>query len=125
MRQVERSEAVQLIPDVHRAGLDVLYTRLAFYDSHAAVSYWFCFWDDFYDLNADLKIVVANEQMFNPKYGEAIIYHPMARDELEAVLSPVGAHKAKGKCLFPPLLLDDLYQNMDLVTKLQASGNLP
>jgi len=56
---------------------DVHYFRLAYYNSHPSVAFWFVFWHDFWCLNRDLKVVEDAKDFLDPFNAAAICYHPV------------------------------------------------
>ena len=115
LRTVEQNELVSLIPDTHAEGVHALFARLHLFDSHPCIGYWMCFWDDFYENNADLKVVVANPEVFDPAQPTSLMYNPAPRDEIEAVLLGCGARTSSGRGLFNDKLLGELFDKLEQI----------
>jgi uncharacterized membrane protein YgcG len=104
----EANTIVRGVPKSHGLGLDFLFARLAAFDAHPATAVWFCFWDEFYELNHELKLVIANADMFNPSFLTCIAYHTCARPVLEDTLDQAGCAG-----LIPERYISLLYERLD------------
>ncbi|KAJ5078513.1 g protein-coupled receptor-related [Anaeramoeba ignava] len=108
LQEHESDEAISRIPEVHEEGLNYLYSKLAFYDSHPAVALWYVFWDDFYQNNGWMKKFKGFDAILNPRFPSAICYHPQDRDNLEQFLEENGLKKKIKK-----KYLNKLYEKLE------------
>ncbi|KAJ6226876.1 g protein-coupled receptor-related [Anaeramoeba flamelloides] len=109
LEDFEVNEHLLTIIEDHREGLDYIYGKLRFYDSHPACSYWYCFWDDLWSNNYMMKRFKSNEQLFSPRFSSCLCYRPMNRVDLEQILDE---HNLKGK--ISKKILNKLYEMMEI-----------
>ncbi|OHS99263.1 hypothetical protein TRFO_08517 [Tritrichomonas foetus] len=109
----ETNDELKKTTTLYRGEFDALYSRLKYFDSHPAISYWYCFWDDVAVRNTILKKIEAHPELFDLSNKNAIIYHPMPMDELKKVLEKAGLRTRGGRGLFNNKILNDLYANLD------------
>ena len=46
LKEFEQNPEIHVIPSLYADDLNGLYARLHYYDTHPAISIWFCFFDD-------------------------------------------------------------------------------
>jgi hypothetical protein len=117
---LEHNAQVQGLGLEHEAGLDMVYSKLAYYNSHSTTAYWFCFWHDVWIHNFDMKIFQSRQETldaFDPSNPKSILFCPMARPALENMLEEhdlTGAQYCFGlrRAFINTEMLDELYANM-------------
>lgn len=87
---------------------DSLYSRLKYFDSHPAISYWYSFWDDIYNKNYELKGIQKNIELFDLTSQFAIAYHPVSMKRLKDNLVSLKLRKKNGKGLFNDKIMNKL-----------------
>ncbi|KAK8884242.1 hypothetical protein M9Y10_043350 [Tritrichomonas musculus] len=98
---------------LYRTEFDAVYSRLKYYDSHPAIAYWYCFWDDLAVKNTILKKIEAHPELFSLSDPNALIYHPTPMDELKRKLENAGLRTRGGNGLFNNKILNQLYSNLN------------
>ncbi|OHT09786.1 hypothetical protein TRFO_21220 [Tritrichomonas foetus] len=107
-------DAFETNPALHRVlkdrqrEFDSLYSRLQYFDSHPAISYWYSFWDDIYMKNSMLKQIEKNDELFNLTSQYAIAYHPVSMARLKENLLKLKLRKKNGRGLFNDKILNKL-----------------
>eukprot|EP00753_Platysulcus_tardus_P017597 PLAT6443.10.p1 GENE.PLAT6443.10~~PLAT6443.10.p1 ORF type:complete len:1759 (+),score=1054.57 PLAT6443.10:35-5311(+) len=94
-RNVETNPTLRSVPDEHAAGLDFLYSRLAYLRSHPVTTLWWLTWSDLWEQNHKMKILDGLREQLDPSYSSALAYHPCERDELEGKLTEMGIRHPK------------------------------
>ena len=113
INKFETNPELKTALSLYRTEFDGVYSRLKYYDSHPAIAYWYCFWDDLAVKNTILKKIEAHEELFGLSNPNAIIYHPMPMDELKRKLENAGLRTRKGNGLFSNKVLNKLYSNLN------------
>lgn len=98
---------------LYKEEFDAVYSRLKFYDSHPAIAYWYCFWDDLAVKNTILKKIEDHNELFGLGNPNALIYHPMPMEELKRKLENAGLRTRKGNGLFNNKIINKLYLNLN------------
>ncbi|KAJ3437135.1 g protein-coupled receptor-related [Anaeramoeba flamelloides] len=110
----EIDEHVSQIPEEHENGLNYIYGKLQFYDSHPACSYWYCFWDDLWSHNHWMKKFKGHEEFLSPRYPTCICYRPLNKEDLEDELKEHGLKKKIKKKIIKKLYeMIDFYSEED------------
>ena len=104
----ETNPKLQSVIKDHRKDFESLYSRLQYFDSHPAISYWYTFWDDIYLKNSILKKIQKNDELFNLTSQFAIAYHPISIPRLKANLEKLGLRKKSGRGLFSDKIINKL-----------------
>jgi hypothetical protein len=138
LRQCEANPLLKQLPEKHAFDLAMLYQkyfattrcwilandlfRLAYFDSHPIVGFWFTFWHDFWIWNQDLKLVDAHKAEFNPFNAASVCYTPMPRDQLERRLKHTGILGRRAwfglrTGYLNSSILDRLYKRIDSMAK--------
>ena len=102
----EKNPQLHKILKNRKKDFDSLYSRLKYFDSHPSISYWYSFWDDIYEKNAELNKIRKNMHLFDLTSQFAIAYHPVSMKRLKDNL--VQLRKKNGKGLFNDKILDKL-----------------
>lgn len=98
LTQCERNDLIRALPTENKVDFEMVYQKLAYFNSHPAVGYWFTFWHDFYIFNKDLEVVKNNEADFSPYSSLSICYKFMDRKAAEEFLGKHGLHGAVTCC---------------------------
>ncbi|RLN96398.1 hypothetical protein BBJ28_00011701 [Nothophytophthora sp. Chile5] len=107
----EVNPRLQALPTSHTDGLDALYQRMAFVQSHPARMFWYVFWDDVFTCNREIERFRDLARDLDPREIGSICYHVMPREQLEAWL--LDRRLLSKWRLFRPRLLDMLYSEMN------------
>lgn len=113
LNKFETNPELQNCTTLYRSEFDGVYSRLKYYDSHPAISYWYCFWDDVAVHNSILKKIERHPELFDLANPHALIYHPMPIEELKAKLERAGLRTRKGNGLFNNKIINELYSTLD------------
>jgi len=100
VKRFEPNPELKGLFELYADDFKALETRLQYYDAHPAISFWYNFWDDVATLNSDMKQIQKHPELFDVTNPDALIYHPMTRDELDEKLIEAGVRKSNGKGLF-------------------------
>lgn len=111
----ERNPALKelLTMDKYKDDFDGLYSRLAYYDSHPAISYWYCFFDDIMLKNSTIKKISTKPDLFDLTNPSALAYHPQSVDELRTKFEERKLRTSKGRGLFNDKILGKLDANLE------------
>jgi len=137
--QREKQKSVRALPNRHRAGLDYLYEKLAYYNSHACRAYFFVFWDDVFCKNSEVFQGMLPKELrekpptqpkgrdtawalLHPANPRSLMYNLMDREQLLKLLEAVKLRKGK-KGYLNGKLLDNLYYNLDRVARGETPAN--
>jgi len=128
---------VKQLPAKFRPEFDMLYNKLAYYNCHPSVSFWFIFWHDVWIHNQGMRAFGGDtadnsdgsndhegRKLLDPYSPTAICYRPMVRVELEELLEKHGLRLNGGKKrwfgmrqgLINNELLDQLFEKMHMLT---------
>lgn len=99
--------------ETHKDDFESLVSRMKYYDSHPAISYWYCFWDDICTENMNLKGIKKHREFFDMTNRYAFAYHPVSIDKLKENLVTLGLRKKNGKGLFNDKILGKLEEKLD------------
>lgn len=118
MTNCERNPLVQQFPSKYATELQMVQQKLAYYNSHPAVAYWYVFWHDVYCHNKSMDMFKGKADLFDPYKADALCYKPMQRADLVALLEKEGLRVApscggRKRGGFNDQLLDKLYTRMD------------
>ena len=74
LRTSEKNEVLQTFPTTNKAGLDFLYSRMAWCFSHPCSSLWWVFFDDLWENNGEMKTMRDKREMFDSRCSESLAY---------------------------------------------------
>lgn len=122
LQKNEGNDQVRSIPQVHKEGLDYLYSRVTYVKSHPSVMFWFVLWDSFWTCNKDLAKVDAAADSFDPGNPSSIAYQPMSKPDLDAWFHSDDARKAVRDKFVSDAFMTTLFQTADKYQELAAGG---
>lgn len=108
LTRFEKNPQLQKIMKNREKDFDSLYSRLRYFDSHPAISYWYSFWDDIYSKNFELKKIQKNIELFDLTSQFAIAYHPVSMNRLKNNLVALKLRTKRGGGLFNDKICDKL-----------------
>lgn len=109
----EQNPALKSVMEDFKDDFEGLYSRLEYYDSHPAISFWYCFFDDIMLKNSTLKSVEKNSDLFNLSNPTCLAYHPQKVSDLKKILEERGLRTKKGGGLFHNGILDKLEERLE------------
>lgn len=113
LNKFEPNEELKGVPRLYADEFEALYSRLKYYDSHPAVQYWYCWFDDIAVKNSVIKKIENHPELFDLSYSTCLAYHPMPMDELKKTLEKAGLRTKKGHGLFNNKLLNQLESSLN------------
>lgn len=103
--------------------LDLLYSKLRFFDSSAQHAFWFCVFHDLWYLNQDVDVIVQNRAMFDVNQPTSLAWNFVDRSTLETRLDEMNLLQPSLCGLrnnwFTNELIDNIFSRM-LALKLEA-----
>ena len=106
LKEFEQNPEIHVIPSLYADDLNGLYARLHYYDTHPAISIWFCFFDDVYYYNSIISSIANKPELFDLSNPSALAYHPMQISQLKSLLEGEGLRTSKGGGLFNDKIMD-------------------
>lgn len=121
----EAHDDVKAVPEEHALGIDLLYVRLAAFDTEPT-ALWFVFWDEYWELNCELRKIADRPEIFNPSFLSALCYHPCPLSVLMAFLKEkkVKRYVSQEKLKRLYSLMDELAANSAKVAAVRSSAQV-
>lgn len=108
LNKFEPNDELKGVPKLYADEFEALYSRLKYYDSHPAVQYWYCWFDDIAVKNNIIRKIEKHPELFDLSCATCLAYHPMPIDELKKKLEAAGLRTKRGHGLFNNKLLNQL-----------------